>query len=259
MAYTQALAYLATGESKYAATAQRIIDAWSMTLKTVSTEQGKADINFNASYMIMAAAWTKNANQWRAAKFDQLLRNVILPASTRKNDNNHGLWAILMEASAAQYLNDKMLMESAYARWNQILKGAIDDNGVMTREVERSGTSNWRGGADKGIKGIAYTHFALLPVALSAKIFNDEGYPVTSSETGKLIQKAYHKAAVWTDNPESFPYYSGPKSNLEMVNNAAYFILMDKLFPDPTGEQVIKKGNLQMNAFNVIELFGKND
>lgn len=255
MAYTQALAYLVTKDLKYAKAAQRIIDEWANVMQIISTRQGKATVNFDAPYLIVACSWVATVDNWNHTKADNMIKNILLPASERKVNGNHGLWGILMEATAAQYFQNGMALNSAYNRWQEILASLVIEDGTMPSEMERSGTTNWRGGPDKGKKGIAYTHYTLFPAALSAKIFSDSGLPVWNSSGGLLMQKAFAKAAEWTLDPTTFPYYQSNNGQLDEVNNAAYFTILNKYYPNTNAQAVIDRGALAFNGFNVLELF----
>jgi hypothetical protein len=255
MAYRDGLCFLVTGEAKYAAHAQLLIDAWAKTLKSASTLQGKDAINFDMPYMIGAAIWVRAANNWNPSAFTSFLRSVVLPAAELSNPNNHGMWAVLMDASAASFTGDHALLDTAKGRWTQILQGEVKPDGSMPHEAERSDTSNYRGGADSGIKGIAYTHYTLEPASMSAKLFADAGQPVWQSSGGQLLQKAFARAAQWTLIPESFPYYKGDKNNLIGVENASYFPLLLKYYPNSDATQVVSAGKLTADGFDLAKLF----
>ncbi len=257
MAYRAGFCYLLTEDVRYAATAQRIIDAWATTLKKVSTDQSKADINFNLPYLIMAASWVREANQWSSGPFDAFLQDVVLPVSQAPKLGNHGLWGVLMESSAAAYLGDAPLLIKARKRWEVVMKDEVSADGSMPQEMERSATSNWRGGPDKGIKGMAYTHYALMPASIAAKIFANQGQPIWQNEGGELLKSAYNKAAAWTLRPETFPYYASNNGKLQGVRDAAYFVLLLPYYPNKDAEAVVAQGNLGLNGFMLVEMFGK--
>lgn len=52
-AYRFALAYVITGDAKYAKVTQRILDAWAHTLKELKTVQSVDNVNFNFPYRFM--------------------------------------------------------------------------------------------------------------------------------------------------------------------------------------------------------------
>lgn len=255
MAYADGLCYLVTGDTKYAAHAQSIIDAWARTLTSAPTLQGKDAVNVDMPYMIGAASWVRAVNGWNTASFTSFLHTVVLPNAETSNPNNHGMWAVLMVASAATFTADNSLLMSAQNRWGQILQGEVTADGSMPQEAERSDTSDYRGGPDKGIKGIDYTHYTLLPASMTAKLLADAGHPVWATPGGKLLQEAFAKAAEWTLNPQKFPYYSGEAAKLIGVDNAAYFPLLLKYYPNADATQVVAAGKITADGFQLTELF----
>lgn len=254
-AYREGLCYLITGNSRYAQSAQAILDAWAQTLTSAPTLQGKDALNFDMPYMIAAAEWVREADRWNPARFTAFLKNVVLPDAELSNPNNHGMWAVLLVASAATFDGDSPMLSVAKGRWAQILQGEVSPDGSMPREAERSDTSNYRGGPDKGIKGIAYTHFTLLPASVAAKLFADAGQPVWNTTAGKLLDKAFGKAAQWTLAPQTFPYYAGDKTKLIGVNNASYFPLLLKYYPNPSAKQIVASGKITADGFELTKLF----
>ena len=254
--YRAGLCYWITGEAKYAAVAQRILDAWSGTLTSITTGQGKSSLNFNMPYMTAAASWVRGVNGWDGVTFGRFLRTTVLPKSASDNPNNHGMWGTLVESGAAAYLGDAGLLTKARNRWIEIFKGAAAPDGTLIREVERSGTTNWRGGPDKGIKGLAYTHYFLLPASMSAKIFADQGQPVWNTEDGRLLKAAFAKAAAWTLHPQTFPFYASNKGKLEGVRSAAYFPLLLKYISNDDAKKVLNQGAIGEGGFYLPSLFG---
>lgn len=257
VAYRAAANYLVSGDERFATCAQRILDAWATTLKKVPTPQGGASINFNLPYMIIAASWVRDAARWDHTKFDHFLMTTILPVSTSGHRNNHGLWGVFLEASIGAYLSDKKLLGAARQRWTVLMSQSVNAEGIFPNEIQRSDTSDFTGGPTKGIKGLAYTHYAMLPASLAAKIFADEGQPVWETSEGKLLKAAFARAAAWTLHPETFPYYKSNGGKLDGVNNAAYFALLLKVYPNnKDAEAILKSGKASMNGFLLMELFG---
>ena len=165
VAYQAGLCFLRSGDTHFAKHAQHIVDAWAGTLKQVPTPRGKDNINFKMPYMIMAASWVRGAGDWNSATFNNFLLHTVLPVPETRNPNNHGAWGVLLEASAAAYLDNAERSNAARSRWQTLIEGAVAADGSLSREISRSGTSNWHGGPGKGIKGLAYTHDFLLPAS----------------------------------------------------------------------------------------------
>ncbi len=260
VAYRAGLCYLITQDPRFAANAQHILDAWATTMTDVTTTQGKFNVSSNMPFMILAANWVRGANNWDSTAFDKFLRATVLPASQSGSPNNHGLWGVLMDSSATAYLGDKEGLDKSHKRWNELMRTSVEPDGSMPHEVARSATSNWIGGPDKGIKGMAYTHYALLPASLAAKIFADQGQPVWKTEEGQLLKSAFDKAAAWTHDPKTFPYYASNNGKLKDVRNAAYFALLLNYFPNKDAEAVLNDGEkVGLNGFYLLELFGNGE
>jgi hypothetical protein len=247
-AYTASLCFKLTGDTRYASAAQHILDAWADTLQAVTTPQGRDNINFNIPYMITAASWVQGEAGWNSRRFTTFLRKVALPNAELSNPNNHGVWAVLMTASAAAYLHDPQLLATARNRFQTLLIGAIDADGSLPREISRSGTSNYHGGPDKGVRGLAYTHYFLLPASLAAKVFSDQGQPIWQTQAGKLLGAAFGRAAGWTLHPETFPYYASNHGQLQDTHNAPYFALLLRYYPNADAQAVLEQSALGQGA-----------
>ena len=257
-AYRLGLCYLLTGQLPYAQASQRILDAWGGTLKRVTTLQGRGDITFSVPYMVIAASWVRGAGNWQSATFDRFLKTVVLPVTEEqsKNPNNHGLWATFLKAASGAYLNDAAVLRQARARWGALMAGEVQPDGSLPREMQRSDTNNWRSGPTKGIKGLAYTHYALLPASLAAQVFAVAGQPVWNSKGGALLGKAFARAAAWTLHPETFPYYASNGGKLVGVRDAAYFPLLLQTYANADAQAVLRQGKVGVNGFLLLELFG---
>lgn len=255
MAYKFALGYAVSHNAAYARKAQGIIDAWSTTLKRVTTNQSKDEINFNVPYMVIGASLVKDEGNWDTHSFNKFLKDIALPASSEANINNHGLWGIFMESTIYAWLGDEQGMKRIRNRWMDHLQHSIDDHGVMPNEIQRSATSNWHGGPDKGIKGLAYTHYALLPATLAAVIFKQHGMPVWNTPSGQRLGKAFAQAAAWTRNPETFPYYKSNHGKLIGVNNDSYFVILNKIYPNADADWIMKNTKLGMDGFQLQNFY----
>ena len=206
----------------------------------------------------MAASWVQGAGGWKDVAFQRFVKSVVLPASTASATNNHGAWGVLLNTSAAAYLDDTRGLDAARARWKSLVAGATNEWGYLPQEYTRSGTSNYNGGPDMGVKGIAYTHYFMLPASIASKILADQQRWVLTTTEGQLFQLAYNKAALWTRYPEQFPYYASNKKiglELEGVRSAAYFNLLSRSYTNGNATAVMNDGNLGGNGFKIIELF----
>ena len=255
-AYKQALCYLLNGNTTSAGTAQRILDAWASTLKTVSGTQAADDVSFYVPYMAIAANWVDTVNGWSAKSFGTFCRTVAEPASTASDPNNHGAWGVFLDSTIAVLNGNATLLTSARNRWSSLLQGAIVPNGPLVHEYTRSSTSNYNGGPTKGQKGLDYTHYFLYPASAAAKIFATNGQPMWQTDAGKLLQSAFNQAAAWTLNPSTFPFYASNNGTLIGVRNAGYFALLLRQYPNQDAENVLDQGGIGADGLDLTGLFG---
>lgn len=255
-AYDAALCYKLGKNVRFAREAQQILDAWGHSLQRVEGGQGAAVINFNMPAYIIAGYLVQDVEGWDDSQWRAFLREVVMPLSVADSrDNNHGSWGVLLNAALGAYLQDDDLLRKTQARWLDLLQEQVDDEGNMSKEVCRSDTTNWCGGPTKGIKGIAYTHYALLPTTVSAQILDQQGYSVWQTSAGKALGKAYEHAAQWTLHPETFPYYERNGGKLQGVENGDYFAVLQRQYPNDAGAKILAKGGQGMNGFRLSLLF----
>ncbi|WP_300752544.1 alginate lyase family protein [Janthinobacterium sp.] len=255
LAYRAALCYAVSQDLRYAQHAQAIISAWADTLQYVPSEQGASDLNFDLPAYVIAASMVRNANRWNDASFRHLITRIALPLSHSDRKNNHANWGVLLNASIAAYTGDAALLASSRTRWLELMDSEVAADGSLPLEICRSDSTAYCSGARKGINGLSYTHYTLLPTIAAARIFDLQGQAVWHSPQGNKLSAAYRKAAAWTLHPETFPYYQSNGGRLNGVNNAAYFTLLQRQFPNADGGQVIANGKLWMNGLEWVVLF----
>lgn len=254
-AFRAGLCYLLSQDQRYAKASQATLSAWGNTLRTVSSDQGVAEVNFNLEYYVLAASMVRGVNGWNDESFRRMLTKVALPLAP-KHKNNHQNWEVFRDASIAAYLGDAALLERARERWLQLMENQVAADGSLPLETCRSDTNNYCGGDHQGINGISYTHYTLMPTTAAARIFELQGRAVWQTPQGARLAAAYRKAASWTLHPETFPYYASNGGKLNGVSNAAYFLLLQRQYPNDDAAQVIRAGRLSMDALEWQLLFG---
>jgi len=256
MAYREALCFALSGDRRYAQTSERILDAWAAGVQHIDRGQGAADFNFTFAEYTLAAAMVRADSQWHDAAFRAFVRERVLPLSVASRPNNFGNWGVLLEASSAAYLNDHDLMQRAMDRWRALMISQVAPDGSLPGEICRSNTTDWCGGPDKGVNGLSYTHYTLLPTTMAAEIFRNAGFNVYGGNAGHLLATAYARAAGWTLHPETFPYYASNGGHLNGVRNAAYFRILQQRIPNADGGAVLSQGNLGMDGYEIALLYG---
>ncbi len=245
MSYDLALGYLVSKNKQYGLKAIEILNAWAKELQSVDTYQSEDNINFYMPYMNMAYWFVKKA--FPSPEYEDFIKRMHQYSQSALN-TNHGAWGILFDVSSALALDDNALLHNSANRWQDWIFKAIDENGVIPSAITRSDTSDYHGGPTKGIKGIAYTNFALLALTISGELLFENGYDLWGSEAGKRLSVAYNKVATWILNPETFPYF---QPNLIGVHNNAYFIILAKHYSSPSANELLKQGDLHEDGFRL--------
>ncbi len=245
MSYDLALGYLVSKNKQYGLKAIEILNAWAKELQSVDTYQSEDNINFYMPYMNMAYWFVKKA--FPSPEYEDFIKRMRQYSQSALN-TNHGAWGILFDVSSALALDDHALLHNSANRWQDWIFKAIDENGVIANAITRSDTSDYHGGPTKGIKGIAYTNFALLALTISGELLFENGYDLWGSEAGKRLSVAYNKVATWILNPETFPYF---QPNLIGVHNNAYFIILAKHYSSPSANELLKQGDLHEDGFRL--------
>ncbi len=245
MSYDLALGYLVSKNKQYGLKAIEILNAWAKELQSVDTYQSEDNINFYMPYMNMAYWFVKKA--FPSPEYEDFIKRMRQYSQSALN-TNHGAWGILFDVSSALALDDNALLHNSANRWQDWIFKAIDENGVIASAITRSDTSDYHGGPTKGIKGIAYTNFALLALTISGELLFENGYDLWGSEAGKRLSVAYNKVATWILNPETFPYF---QPNLIGVHNNAYFIILAKHYSSPSADELLKQGDLHEDGFRL--------
>ncbi|WP_181229476.1 alginate lyase family protein [Helicobacter pylori] len=245
MSYDLALGYVVSENEQYGLKAIEILNAWAEELQSVDTYQSEDNINFYMPYMNMAYWFIKKA--FPSPEYEDFIKRMRQYSQSALN-TNHGAWGILFDVSSALALDDNALLQNSANRWQEWVFKAIDENGVIANAITRSDTSDYHGGPTKGIKGIAYTNFALLALTISGELLFENGYDLWGSEAGKRLSVAYNKVATWILNPETFPYF---QPNLIGVHNNAYFIILAKYYSSPSANELLKQGDLHEDGFRL--------
>ncbi|WQX09692.1 alginate lyase family protein [Helicobacter pylori] len=245
VSYDLALGYLVSQNKQYGLKAIEILNAWAKELQSVDTYQSEDNINFYMPYMNMAYWFVKKA--FPSPEYEDFIKRMRQYSQSALN-TNHGAWGILFDVSSALALDDHALLHNSANRWQEWVFKAIDENGVIASAITRSDTSDYHGGPTKGIKGIAYTNFALLALTISGELLFENGYDLWGSEAGKRLSVAYNKVATWILNPETFPYF---QPNLIGVHNNAYFIILAKHYSSPSANELLKQGDLHEDGFRL--------
>jgi len=239
--YDLALCAEVSNDHRFSSRAEEILDNWAHTTKRIGTEQGTYGFNFYFPYALMGASLLAADASWHSDDFTKFVRNIVVPVINSGRPNNHGNWGVLLLLTSGGYLHDDAMISHARQRWLELMRSQIAEDGSLPLEICRSDTSNWCGGPTKGINGVHYTHWTLLPTTIAAEIFRNLGQDVYRTSEGQLLCKAYAKAATWTLHPETFPYFAANSGKLLGLYDVNYFYILQARCPTHDGQAVLDK------------------
>ena len=202
-AYGLGLAYVVSGEERYAEAARSTIRAWVDTAHgTVDTcpdsggchtslIMGRAGAGF-----AMGADLLTGSTAWTAADRDDLrtwMHDVLLPAASRR-PNNWGDAGTFLRTVAADYAGDEAEFAAALDAWRANLD-LIEADGRIPEEVRR------------GNAGISYTQEALQYKVAVAEIAARRGIDLWSyqGKAGGTLKIAIDRLAYYWYHPDEWP------------------------------------------------------
>ncbi|WP_370949176.1 alginate lyase family protein [Amycolatopsis sp. cg5] len=120
-AYSLALAWYITGDSRYATKSIAIMDAWSATIKSHTNSNAPLQTGWAGSSWPRAAEIIKYTySSWpNSGRFGTMLRNVYLP-TVIKGSNSNGNWELSMLEAAigiSVFLEDKGSYDTAVSKF----------------------------------------------------------------------------------------------------------------------------------------------
>ncbi|HCU51433.1 MAG TPA: hypothetical protein DGG94_16810, partial [Micromonosporaceae bacterium] len=123
-AYTHALRWYLTGDSRYADKAIQIMDAWSGVITDHTNSNAPLQTGWSGASWSRAAEIIKHTyGGWtssRVTRFSTMLRNVYLPEIINGHPNNNGNWeAIMMDAvvGIGVFLDDRTVFDKGVSIW----------------------------------------------------------------------------------------------------------------------------------------------
>ena len=121
-AYTLALMWYLTQDSRYATKSIQIMDAWSATITDHANSNARLQTGWSGVSWAQAAELIKYAyGNWpNAGRFATMLRNVYLPEIINGHATNNGNWELaMMEATLgiSVFLEDRAVYDRAVAKY----------------------------------------------------------------------------------------------------------------------------------------------
>ncbi|MGH8908757.1 MAG: alginate lyase family protein [Egibacteraceae bacterium] len=207
-AYGLGLAYVITGERRYAEKAAEFIMSWVSTTK--STKKSCPDsgacptsllVSRHAPGFVFSASLISDAGVLSSDDLSALrgwLTEVILPATSQRT-NNWGDAGTFARLVVADYIGDERAFVSAARRWRELMD-MVEDDGEIPEETRR------------GEAGMVYTQGALTYKVATATIAARRGIDLWSyeGEKGGTLKEAVDLLARYWDHPDDWPFDPNP-------------------------------------------------
>lgn len=256
------LCYRLTNTSIYAEKAQWFINEWAHTLVDIPTDQGKSDMAFYMPYLVLGADLVDGYNNFDPNDYvKNWLRWTIAPTSkSATGTNNIAAWGVLLDTTIAVYRNDQTAKNNARLRWKSIVTAQVAPNGTLPAEICRSDTSDYCGGATKGIKGIGYSHFWMIPMTQTAQIHENLGSTMFQSTEGLKFKTAYEKAIGYVMNRPSFEYFdeiTALDKPLASIDNTGYVRTLMRAYPSNLATAILAEGKSYYDPFFSILVYSR--
>ncbi len=202
-AYGLGLAYVASGDERFAAAAATTIWAWDGRVKwaddvcpdnggchtTLSISRAAAGFAFGADLIAGSPTWTADD----IAALKSWLGTVILPAASER-PNNWGDAGTFLRVAIAAYLGDESEFDAAIAKWRSLMD-LVEASGRIPEESRR------------GTAGISYTQEALQYKLAVARIAESHGIDLwdTVGAKGGSLKAALDRLAYFSNHPQEWP------------------------------------------------------
>jgi hypothetical protein len=209
-AYGLGLAYVLSGEERYAAASRRTIRAWVDTATTTADTchdhggchtslilgRAGAGFAFGADLIEESESWTETDT----ADLRLWMGEVLLPAASERI-NNWGDAGTFLRVVAADYAGNQPEFERAIAKWRALID-LIGPDGRIPEETRR------------GSAGILYTQEALQYKLAVARIAERRGIDLWSyvGAGGGSLRSAVDYLADYWHRPEDWPDHPRPRT-----------------------------------------------
>ncbi|HET8777023.1 MAG TPA: alginate lyase family protein [Candidatus Limnocylindria bacterium] len=208
-AYTLALAWVASGQERYAERSADFINAWATNVdetRDTCRESGGRDcvtslvVSRSAPAFVFAADLLAGADAWSTAddlRFKDWLADVVLPAASHRT-NNWGDAGTFMRLVVADYVGDTNEFRSAIDDWRSLMD-LVTSAGQIPEETRR------------GSLGLLYTQGAISYKAAAAAIAARRGVDLWTYEgaLGGTLRDAIDTLTRYWDDHDAWPWHDG--------------------------------------------------
>lgn len=235
-AYTNALAFVLSGNSTYATKAIYFLNAWASINTTISTTGDTPLVSsYGGTGFLIAADLLMNSAFWTTPQketFKNWVRLRYLPvvAAIKGNSNNWGDWATFAVISSYGVLGDQPRLLQEVDRIKSRINVHIAADGHMPQEVRRAENGIW------------YTYFALSGMTSAARVAqNAAGQNLFNytSPNGRTIKSALDYLHFYLKNQQAWPWHTmGPRNLNNLVWPVDLFEAMNDFYGNTYNELV---------------------
>lgn len=242
-----AIAYVLTGDRRYADKAALLIRTWMLDPGTymeprLSNTQSWIELYITIPSVIYAIDLLRDAPSWQAGEFDAVLewvRTFSGEARKLRHENNFENWRLVLLSISGGTLHDDALQEEAFARFRAMVPIQMDTDGIMIEEIGRT-------------RSLSYSLYALNAMMITAEVARRQGVDLyrwrTEDGRGLDMAMAYH--APYAVDPASWPHEQ--MSPVLATDNMAMFELADAVYRDPIYLQAVQAWGRPMDEIRVL-------
>ncbi|MGW5232270.1 alginate lyase family protein [Streptomyces nodosus] len=210
-AYTDALAWYMTRDSRYAQKAIQLMDAWSGTITSHTNSNAPLQTGWAGSSWPKAAEiikYTYTGTWANSGRFATMLRNVYLPVVI-KGSNSNGNWELsMMEAAVgiSVFLEDKTSYDTAMAKFRTRTAAYVylDSDGSMPKTVPSQNldttakiVSYWQGQStfvtgltQETCRDFTHTGYGISAISHVAETSRIQGQDLYGTDVGERLRQA---------------------------------------------------------------------
>jgi len=217
-AYSSALAWLYSGEARYADKAAEVLRAWAVKGTRMGGHDAGLQIGSWFNGMLYAADILKSYEGWTQSdrkQFEEWWREQALPHKRkvmREARNNWQDAALLGVLTAAVVFEDRNLLNEGLLTLDSYFRARGRNADWKFRKDARGVYIPAEVGRNNGRSGIIYTAYALTTMVQAMEIARYCGYDFwhREAENGATMKELIEYLFRWNDLGEEFPWSSNP-------------------------------------------------
>ncbi|TDP97837.1 alginate lyase family protein [Labedaea rhizosphaerae] len=275
-AYTDALAWYLTGDSRYADKAISIMDAWSAVIQNHTNSNAPLQTGWAGAVWPRAAEIIRYTyGGWSASSIDRfktMLRNVYL-SKVAGGSNSNGNWELVMMEAAvgiSVFLDDKSAYDSAMARFRNRTAAYVylTSDGALPKTVPGSGldtrdeiVSYWQGQStfvqgltQETCRDFTHTGYGIASISDVAETAWIQGEDLYQTDVGTRLRYALGFQALY-ERGAAVPSWlcdGSVKRGLGPVTEVGFNALHTRLGIAMTNTQALTEGNRPAGSNNLF-------